>query len=36
MNFGPVPAFCVENEGNASFLTVPNAEEAASTSVEEG
>ena len=36
MNFRPVPAFCVENEGNTSFLIVAKEEEAESTSGEEG
>ena len=36
MNFRPVPAFCVESEGNVSFLTVAKEEEGASTSGEEG
>lgn len=34
MNFTPVSAFCVKNEGKASFLMVE--EEVASTSGEEG
>lgn len=36
MNFRSVPAFCVENEGNTSFLTVAKEEEAVSSSGEEG
>lgn len=36
MNFRSVAVFCVENEGNCSFLIVAEGGEAASTSGEKG